>query len=70
MLRTGHAGVNYMKDKKKQKAGRLGAQATHRERYRIITELSKYVHKDDLNYMMSWKTEQLKRLLKAYEKRR
>ena len=57
-----------MKNKQKSDAGKKGAQATHRTRYEIITKLSKYVHKDDLNFMLSWKTEQLKRLLKAYEK--
>lgn len=54
-----------MTKKQKQEAGRLGALATHKRRYDTLTELSKFVNKDDLNWMQAkWKTEQLVTLLK------
>ena len=52
----------------KSEAGRKGSDKTWAKRYKILEELSKYVDKGYQNYLLSWKTEHLIRLLKAYEK--
>ena len=52
----------------KSEAGKLGAKETHKKRYEILLALSGLVEKSYLNYLQSWKTEQLKRLLDAYKK--
>ena len=60
-----------MKQKKMShsEAGKLGALVTHVEKYEMLTELSKYVaRKDDLNWIATWKKDQIARLLKAYQK--
>ena len=57
-----------MKKLSKSEAGKLGAEATHKKRYQIIAELSKHVDKNYQNYLLSWKTEYLVRLLNAYKK--
>ena len=58
-----------MKKKKltKAEAGKLGADKTHATRYKILTELRKYV--DPLLYvhLPKWPTEHLKVLLKGYQ---
>ena len=57
------------KNKDKVRAGKKGAAATHRKRYEALTELSKYIAKDDLNLIQSkWPTEHILRLVKAYQK--
>lgn len=48
--------------------GKLGANKTHQKRYEIIKLLSAYVDKAYQNYLLSWPTEHLKRLLDAYTK--
>lgn len=57
-----------MKKMTKSEAGKLGAKKTHKKRYEMINELSGLVEKNYLNYLQSWPTEHLKRLLDAYKK--
>ena len=52
----------------KSEAGKLGANETHKNRYEIIQALSGLVDKSYQNYLLSWKTEHLQRLLNAYKK--
>ena len=52
----------------KSEAGLLGAKETHKKRYEMITQLSAYVDKAYQNYLLTWKTEHLQRLLDAYQK--
>lgn len=57
-----------MKKLTKSQAGKMGAEATHKKRYEAIKELSKLVDKKFLNYLHSWPTAHLVRLLDAYKK--
>ena len=52
----------------KSESGRMGADVTHKKRYEIIAQLSAYVDKAYQNYLLTWKTEHLQRLLDAYQK--
>ena len=53
----------------RRRAGREGAKKTHRLRIDTLVELSKYVNKNDLNWLQAkWKTTHLVRLLEAYQK--
>lgn len=56
-----------MKNKDKVKAGKAGAAATHKKRYEALVELSKLVNKNDLNWIQSWPTAHILKLLKAYQ---
>lgn len=57
-----------MKKLTKSEAGKLGANATYKERYDVIKELSKYCNKELQNKLLSWKTEHLLELLKFASK--
>jgi len=52
------------KNKDKVKAGKAGAEQTHKKRYEALVELSKLVNKNDLNWIQAkWKTRQIATLL-------
>lgn len=48
--------------------GKMGAKATHKKRYEMITTMSAFVDKESLNRIMRWPTDHIKRLLEAYQK--
>ena len=54
----------------RRRAGRLGAEKTHRVRIKTLVELSKYISdKDVLDWMQSkWPTAHLVKLIEAYKK--
>ena len=57
-----------MKNKDKVRAGKAGAQQTHKKRYEALTELSKYLNKHDLNWIQAkWETTHILKLLEAYQ---
>ena len=64
----GQAKHEWVKNKDKVKAGKAGAQQTHRKRYEALVELSKLVNKNDLNWLQSWPTAHLLKLLEGYQK--
>lgn len=49
--------------------GKLGAAATHRERYELLKIVSSQVSKSDLNWIQAkWKTKQIKLLVDSWKK--
>ena len=57
------------KNKDKVRAGKAGAEALHRKRYEMITELSKLIDKPDLNWVQAkWKTTHIATLIKYLRK--
>ena len=57
------------KNKDKVRAGKAGANATHRKRYEALVELSKLISKSDLDWIQAkWKTTQIATLIKYLRK--
>ena len=57
-----------MKNKDRVRAGKLGAEATHKKRHEALVELSKLVSKSDLNFIQKWPTKHILTLLKVWDK--
>ena len=55
------------KNKKFQKLGKAGADKRWAKKHEVVVELSKYVNKNDLNWITTWKIEQLVKLLEVYQ---
>ena len=57
------------KNKDKVRAGKAGANQTHRKRYEDIAELSKLIDKSDLNWIQAkWETTHIATLIKYLRK--